>query len=775
MNRALTPSPLQAVRELLGADPLSWLLTSDEPYARWVTLHLVLGRREDDPSVVAAREDVLADADVRWLAEWQPEPDSDDETAGRAGFAANRLGLLADMGVHAGDFSAVDLTIDALLAQQQSGGLFGSSESHPGRPKPEAGSVLCDTMATTDALLRLGVDDDPRVRAAVARIRHDLAATPQGMGWRCEPAEKGQLFARTPASNDSCPQITLEGLRVLAQIPVAERPRRWLDAARTPLEAWRKSATERPCGFGHGFQFKSVRWPGFWYDVFSVLDAVGRFPELWSGPRARPQDRQAIAELAACLIEYNVDPDGRVTPRRTYPGFERFSFGRKNAPSPFATARTMLALVRIADLATDIAAVDLAALPSSRGAQAPVQPKRPKPVCPTPQRVPQFTVEQALTRVLIRHRLAEVWEPATVESLTADLIALNATTPASPHLALHARQTVAEPGAVDHAIHDRHSLTYLRAMRGALFAMRADFVPVAFGATRRQTEHFARRYARTRGVTPQVYKSLRPLVLEAVAEESLTAADIRSRIDVPTGVDAAALVNRLSVEGWLMRDRPRDGWDGHRWTWGPAERLLAGIEIDSVPEEDADLGLCRAYLRSFGPATAAEVAWWTGIGPRRTDRALLSLGDEVVSVRLADVTGDFLMHAADVDELSLAHVGQPLPPAFLPAYDPLLMGYSAKDRFVQPALRPHVFDSTGGCAPTVLDRGRVVGIWDVDERNHTVQVHLFTAAASAAVSAQAERAGRFRLGTDVSVEYVEKAMPVASLGAGAARRPLVRR
>lgn len=774
MNHAPADARVSAIRDLLGADPLPWILASDEPYARWAALRLVLERAHDDPAVISAHDQLLADPHVQWLADALPHQQGTAEDATRqAAFAPNRLGLLADMGVGPGDFEPVDRSIDALLELHDHGGLFADVDGHAGRPKPETGSVLCDTIAITDVLLRFDRADDVRVRSAVARITHDMQRTGQGIGWRCQPVVKEPLFSRQSRAVDACPQISLEGLRILSRLPAAERPRRWLEAARTPLEAWRRSATERPCGFGHGFQFKSVRWPNFWYDVLSVLDAVGRFPELWSGPRSRAEDRRAIAELAACLIEYNMDPDGRVTPRRAYPGFERFSFGRKTGPSPFATAHALLALSRVADLAQDIGSVDVTALPSSRGATSAVQPKRPRPECPVPARVPTFTSKQATARVLIRHRLAAVWEPATFESLVADLTALNATQPASPYFALRARLPETTPGAIEQALFSRHSLVYLRAMRGALFMMRTDFVPIAFSATRRQTEHFARNYARFRGVTRQLYAAFVPLVLEAVADRSMTTAQIRSLIEVPTGLDMAALVNRMSTEGLIMRDRPVDGWGGHRWTWAPTTRLLPGINIDAVREEDADAALCRTYLRSFGPVTSAETAWWTGLGPRRTERVLQLLGDEVTTVRWEGVDGEFLMHAADTDELSMAHLYGEQRPVFLPAYDPLLMGYASKDRFMQPARRPYVFDAVGGCAPVVLLDGRVSGVWDIDRAEPSVLVHVFGAnQLSEAIHEQARSIGAFYFGEDVPIRRVDEMSPLTTRGPGAARRPL---
>ena len=47
-----------AWQEMLGGDPVPWLLSQDEPAARWVTLTAVLDQALTDPAVLEARETV---------------------------------------------------------------------------------------------------------------------------------------------------------------------------------------------------------------------------------------------------------------------------------------------------------------------------------------------------------------------------------------------------------------------------------------------------------------------------------------------------------------------------------------------------------------------------------------------------------------------------------------------------------------------------------------------------------------------------------------------
>jgi hypothetical protein len=351
---------------------LDWLLASDEPAARWVALTQLLDRPPEDPDVEAAHRAVLADPGTRELVgrlgDWDDPPPLGGHNS--PAYAPNLLSLLADMGVRAGDDPTVDGAVGALLHHHDEAGRLGSRATHRRiGPDPVVGALLCDSHAIVEVLIRFGRAKHPTVRQALDRMATDLAPTSQGPGWPCIPSNG---FRGPGRKGDVCPQVTLEALRTLARLPAERRPLPPADllaTAKTALHVWTGRGTEKPYVFGHGIAFKTVKWPPYWYGVMWVLDTVGRYPELWraDAPAADPGDRRAVAELAACLIAYNLGPDGRVTPRSCYRGFEGFSFGQKKRPSPFATARVLAVLRPFGELAAEIEKVGVLGLGSSKG------------------------------------------------------------------------------------------------------------------------------------------------------------------------------------------------------------------------------------------------------------------------------------------------------------------------------------------------------------------------------------------------------------------------
>jgi hypothetical protein len=353
---------------LLPSDPVPWLLESDEPAARWIALTGLLDRPMSDPEVLRAHEAVLADpltADLLdRISPWELETPLSGHD--KPEFAPNLLGLLADMGVTAEDDDRIAGVLGSMLEHQAEDGRFLALGRWRGQDEAAWAALPCDSHAIAETLARAGFGDDPRVCRAFDRIAADLAETRQGRAWLCRP-DPVVAFRGPGRRDDMCPQVTLEALRAFSYLRPERRPADVIAAGRVSLGVWRNRGSEKPYVFGHGRQFKRTKWPPTWYSAFEVVDALGRHPELWDGPYADPADRRALAELAACLVAYNFDGNGHVVPRSCFRGFERHSFGQKKLPSPYATARTSVAVRRLSPLAEDIALVDVMSLGSSKG------------------------------------------------------------------------------------------------------------------------------------------------------------------------------------------------------------------------------------------------------------------------------------------------------------------------------------------------------------------------------------------------------------------------
>jgi hypothetical protein len=177
----------------------------------------------------------------------------------------------------------------------------------------------------------------------------------------------------------------------------------------------------------------------------------------------------------------------------------------------------------------------------------------------------------------------------------------------------------------------------------------------------------------------------------------------------------------LAADERIVRGRPRGSWTSSQYRWAPLSAWLPGgtAELDGA---GARATLARRWLSAFGPATVADVRWWTGWTAAEAGSALADAG--VVEVELEGGTGLVLAddRTGGDGEPSGGPTGHTTGDAaggpgtdepwvaLLPALDPTTMGWKDRAWYLGPH-GPALFDRTGNAGPTVWADGRVIGGW----------------------------------------------------------------
>lgn len=334
----------------------------------------------------------------------------------------------------------------------------------------------------------------------------------------------------------------------------------------------------------------------------------------------------------------------------------------------------------------------------------------------------RIDVEERRARLAARHLLAAPGD-GPVEAARA-VVALHATDPATVHLSAAARMRTPEIAAVERALYDERSLLRMLGMRRTMFVVPDDLAPHVQASS---TDAIAAR-ERARLVTrlqqagiaadaggwlaeveAATLAALRGRGEAAAAELSADEPRLRTSVLMAEGKPYAARQNvstwvlgQLSMDGLVVRGRPRGSWVSSQYRWSPVERWLP----DGMPRRDpgeASAELVRRYLAAFGPATLADLRWWTGWTARQTTAALARLDTAEV-----DLGGGAAGLVLAGDEGPAA----PAAPwvALLPALDPTPMGWRDRDWYLG-GHAPTLFDRSGNVGPTVWVDGRVAGGW----------------------------------------------------------------
>jgi Winged helix DNA-binding domain len=368
--------------------------------------------------------------------------------------------------------------------------------------------------------------------------------------------------------------------------------------------------------------------------------------------------------------------------------------------------------------------------------------------------VRRIGVQERRARLALRHHLAPAARAASVVRVAEDLVGLHGTDPASVFLATAARMRRPEVAAIERALYHDRVLLRMLGMRRTMFVVPVELAPVVQAAC---TDAIAA--AQRRLLLQMLAKSgiggddpgrwleeaeeatVKALAARGQALASELAEDdprLREQIRLAEGKSYAAtqsVVTRvlfvLAAEGRIARGRPRGSWISGQYRWSLIESWLpqgmAGWSTEAAQAE-----LVRRWLGTFGPGTAADLRWWTGLTAGQVGRAVAAVG--AVEVDLDGVPG--LALAGDLEPPAPAEPWV----ALLPALDPTVMGWSGRGWYLGDH-GPTLFDRNGNAGPTVWWDGRVVGGW-ASRKDGEIAVRLLEDVGAEGAAAVEAAAGR---------------------------------
>jgi hypothetical protein len=375
--------------------------------------------------------------------------------------------------------------------------------------------------------------------------------------------------------------------------------------------------------------------------------------------------------------------------------------------------------------------------------------------------------------VLRRQHLTSDSKSDDVVQTVKDISGLYASSATTPYLSLLARAPHFRREQLDDELYVRRTLGRIRCMRKAIYILPIDLLVAAHWATRSLNVEASRRYLEYRGVPRAVYEPLARQILELLKGRELTAPDIRHALR--TSLDVPAVLNFMCDQGLLIRSRlERSGLDPN-FCYALFSDYFPKVRLEPMGEREAAMHIVRQYLRSFGPATEADLAWWTGLGQMSTHIALQHMRGEVIRVQIANREDSFLMLNTEAEACQQE---SPLPQSvvnLLPSHDPYLLGYQDRSRYIEARYADRAFDQTGNVTSTILLNGRVIGVWDLIAENCLVKLFLFQTVndeARAAIEAAAQQIGRFMCCDTVAIQWVVNMPPLTRQPLGSVISPL---
>ena len=167
----------------------------------------------------------------------------------------------------------------------------------------------------------------------------------------------------------------------------------------------------------------------------------------------------------------------------------------------------------------------------------------------------------------------------------------------------------------------------------------------------------------------------------------------------------------------------------------PDGRYRAADPPARVDEDEALATMARRYLAGYGPATADDLAYWSGLPLTAARRGLTAAGSFDQAGDLRALPGTFDSEPPPAP-----------PPQLLAAFDTLLLGWRSRQLLLGRHDQQRLLPGSGMITPTVLARGGITGTWRLTGSGAKRRIEIVwfgRPAAKRALQAEARDMARF--------------------------------
>jgi hypothetical protein len=381
--------------------------------------------------------------------------------------------------------------------------------------------------------------------------------------------------------------------------------------------------------------------------------------------------------------------------------------------------------------------------------------------------------------LLKKHHLTEEPKTGNLLEVVRDIGGLHATLATTPYISLFLRLKSFKREDLDDALYTRRLLGKVRYARKTVYILPKERVTVAHGAMKSLLLTRLEVYIQHLGLTRDEYEHLKMTILDIVKGSGKTTKEIKvelKKVELKKNLNVSAIVNLMCDEDLLIRGKPKAGWKSNLHTYFPFDEYFPGLNLSAMDELDAKEQMIRQYVASYGPVSAKDIAWWTGFPMGDVKRILDRLENDIISVEISGISGSHFMLSSDVEFLDALDIpGEPRV-LLLPALDSYLMGFKDRQRFLDAARSPWIYDRSGNATKSILVNGQIAGVWDwVDQEEPEVKFYLFKSAGAdkkKIINSKAARLGHFIFDKEPRIRECNSMIPLNQRTMGGFMSPL---
>jgi hypothetical protein len=313
----------------------------------------------------------------------------------------------------------------------------------------------------------------------------------------------------------------------------------------------------------------------------------------------------------------------------------------------------------------------------------------------------------------------------------------------TPYLSLWARTGTFKAEDLNRLVFDDHKLVQLETLRGCTMLVPREQSDIALRIRTRTFTELGKQARQQMPINESEMEKLKGAILKALGSGGRTAEQLQHAVpsnlvrDFGPELKRIGLTNSLSLainllkeEGKVLKQQSKRRLDTMDYSFVLTSSLLPEADPANLRMEEACRQLAQQYFRAEAPARIKDFAWWAGINVTDAIRGAGEIKPKLVPITVEGSPDEFLLSEADLDEF-FGLEPQEAALNFIPYRDTFLKGQrEIVNRFVSSEHADKPFSRWKGKLindplATIVLNGRVVGVWEWDEDDESVDLLLF--------------------------------------------------
>lgn len=296
-------------------------------------------------------------------------------------------------------------------------------------------------------------------------------------------------------------------------------------------------------------------------------------------------------------------------------------------------------------------------------------------------------------------------------------------------LSVMARRRSVRLSDLEEALLNDRSLIRACAFRGSLFLLSSIDYPVYFRALYSLVTNSAMDRLLKLGVTESHLNRLALAAQEIdfqlpQTQEQLMLDLYPGKKKIPSLDVQRLILRKLCDLGILVRTYAK-GWKGNEFLYALIKNWIPEVQLTTENPESARTETVRRYLRCYGPASAEDVSWWTGLSAAQVQRSISHLRREAIRIPVEGFKEELLALREFIENMP-AQKDKTSEIRFFPPWDPFVFGWQNRKRMVDKEFQPYVYDLAGNATGVIVDDGKAIGIWQFrDSQINVFEFHVF--------------------------------------------------